>query len=89
MSNKVKVTIYPLGDRIKYRIFGRMYCNRMKSEMPNSRTFSKNDGMWRCVFGGKKNVEKFLHLNKPITRVIHPQLLGYDSCDSTNPASIK
>lgn len=89
MSNKVKVTIYPLGNRIKYRIFGRMYCNRMMSEMPNSRTFDKRDGIWYSVFGSKRNIERFIHLNKPITRVVHPQILGYDSCDSTNIGSIQ
>ena len=89
MSNRVKVTIYPLGNRIKYRIFGRMYCNRMKEEMPNSRTLDKTDWTWIKCFGSKKNIEKFLHLNKPITRVIHPEILGYSSCDSTNIGSIK
>ena len=89
MSNKIKVTIYPLGNRIKYRIFGRMYCNKMKAEIPNSGTFDKYDGLWGTLFGNRRNVEKFLHRNKPITKVCYPELLGYSSCDSTNPGTLK
>lgn len=89
MSNRVKVRLIPMGNRIKYEIFGKMYCSRMKSEMPNSRTFDKKDFLWLRVFGNKRKVEKFLHRNKTITTVCYPELLGYSACDSTNPGSIK
>jgi hypothetical protein len=89
VTNKVKVTVIPLGNRIKYRIFGRVYCSTLKKELANSMTLNKRDGVWLTFFGGLKNVNKFLAKNKSITKVINPYLLHYMDCDSTNAGVLK
>lgn len=88
VTNKVKVALTPLGDRIKFRIFGRIYCKKLNMELPNSQTHSKNFGIWYDVFGSKKNTQKFLKRNKVQNLILNPKKLGYDDCDSTNVGTL-
>lgn len=78
---RVAVTFIPLGDMIKYRLRGRVYCRRQRTYIPNSQTYTKDDGVYIRIFKGKRNVRQFLHKNKPVTKVIELMDLGYDECD--------
>lgn len=79
---RCKVELTPLGDQIKYRLFGRVYCSRHKGELMNSATHYKYHYIWLNVFGTKDAINKFLKRNKKITKVVTINTLGYDLCDS-------
>ena len=81
MKGRVKVLLTPLGNRIKYRLVGRVYCTRSGDELPNSRTYEKEDLIWLGVFGSKLEVKKFLKQNKQISQILSLADLGYDACD--------
>lgn len=79
MNAEVRFT--PLGNRIKYRITGKVFCNRMQIEIANNKTYYANDAIWLNVFT-KQELHNFLIRNKPVTKVINLSALGYDSCDN-------
>ncbi len=81
-QQKVKVELTPLGDKIKFRIVGKVFCSRMNMEMPKSGTYRKNDLVWNAVFGSRVETAKFLKKNRKINKVMTINLLGYDYCDS-------
>ena len=81
MKGRVKLILTPLGGRIKYRIVGRVYCVRMRSELPNSRTLDQDDLIWLNVFGSRPRIRRFLARAKPIARLVRLGDLGYDECD--------
>lgn len=60
ISNKVKVAITPMGDKIKYRIYGRVYCKKLQTELPNSQTRSKNFGIWLTFLEAEETLKLFL-----------------------------
>ncbi len=59
MQARAKVLLTPLGIRIKYQVIGRIVCSRMRTALPNSRTWSKDDLAWIAVFGSKREVAGF------------------------------
>jgi hypothetical protein len=85
-KGRVKVVLTPLGDKIKFRVVGRVYCTRMQQELPNSHTYPKSDLVWLHVFRTWRQVERFLKRNKPVARVISLYDLGYDGYDQLVPA---
>lgn len=81
---RVKVTLIPLKNRIKYFIRGsKLYCASMKEELPRSRIFSASDYTWINVFGSELEKKKFLDGGKPITIVTELSNFGYSACDSS------
>ncbi len=80
MKGRVKVHLVPLGDKIKYRIAGRIACSRC-GELCNSRTYTRGDTVWLNVFGSSRAIARFLKRNKQVARVIRLDDLMYDSCD--------
>ncbi len=81
MKGRVKVLLTPLGNKIKYRIVGRVYCTRLCQEVPNSRTYATDDLIWVKVFGSRVEMKKWLKQNKQVARVLSLEDLGYDACD--------
>ena len=79
---RVRVELTPLGDKIKYRIVGRVVCARMGREIIKSQTLLRDNWHWLNVFGTRDEVNRFLKKNKKITKTIHINELGYDPCDS-------
>jgi hypothetical protein len=59
MQARAKVLLTPLGNRIKYQVIGRIVCSRMRTALPNSRTWSKDDLAWIAVFGSEREVAGF------------------------------
>lgn len=59
---RVKVTLTPLNNKIKYRIRGsKLYCSKMKQEIARTRVYSSEDGCWSSVFGSELDKKKFLN----------------------------
>jgi hypothetical protein len=81
MQARAKVLLTPLGNRIKYQVIGRIVCSRMRTALPNSRTWSKDDLAWIAVFGSEREVAGFLKRNRRVSKVLDLQLLGYEPCD--------
>ncbi len=79
---RVRVELTPLGDKIKYRLHGKVFCSRLKRELIKSLTLYRDHWFWLNVFGTKDAINRFLKKNKKITRVIFANELGYDPCDS-------
>lgn len=77
----VKVTLTPLGDRIKFCIIGTVYCERQKRLLQRSGTFHRDDLVWNAVFGSRVAVNKFVHRNRTVTKKILISHLGYKPCD--------
>ena len=71
-----------MGDRIKYQVVGRIHCTRPgQGELPNSRTYDRDDLIWRAVFGSTREVARFLSANKRTSRIVSLYDLGYEECD--------
>ena len=81
MKGRVKVILTPLGNKIKFRLVARVYCTQLDNELPNSRTYQKEDLRWLSIFGSKLEIKKFLKRNKRITKILSLDDLGYDPCD--------
>lgn len=77
----VRVTLTPLGDRIKYSITGDVYCERQQRLLSRSGTFSRDDLVWNAVFGSRVAVNKFVHRNRVVVKKIPISHLGYKPCD--------
>ena len=78
---RAKVELTPLGDKIKYRIYGKVMCRRMECEMIKSQVFHRDDFIWLNVFRTKNEIARFLKKNKKINKIIYINQLGYDTCD--------
>lgn len=75
------VELIPLVNEIRYRICGKVWCDRMDQEIPNSRTLDKSDLVWINVFGSKTGVDEFLGENKITRKTLLLADLLYDPCD--------
>jgi hypothetical protein len=53
----------------------------MRTVLPNSRTWSRDDLAWIAVFGSEREVAGFLKRNRRVSKVLSLDLLGYDPCD--------
>ena len=80
-GNFGEVTLTPMGSKIKYRISGRVHCQKMRKDVRNSGTYSVRDGVWKAVFGTKDAMNRFIKANRPIVRTMDISKLGYDFCD--------
>ena len=79
---RIKVELTPLGDKIKFRVVGKVVCASLGGQLMKSATWHRDNWHWLNVFGTKDAVNRFLKKNKKITRVILANELGYDPCDS-------
>jgi hypothetical protein len=80
--NKVKLKLIPLFNKIKYIVLDKIYCSRMDGIISSSKTYTKNDSVWKHVFKNQKQLDKFLSDNKVIIAEISLFALGYDVCDT-------
>lgn len=80
-GHNVEVTLTPLGDKIKWRIRGKVYCERNRHFLLNSMTWSKEDLAWNQILGGPLQTKKFLDRNRVVTRVVPITALGFSYCD--------
>lgn len=84
MKGRVKVTLIPLGNKIKYFIRGsRLWCNEMKNEIIRSSTLNKDDLIFVRIFNSELEKNKFLNKGKSITIITTLSKLGYSRCDSS------
>ena len=81
MIARAKVLLTPLGDKIKFSLVGAVHCSRLKKQLPSSGTFTKDDLVWRRVFGSSLRIAQFLKRNKQITKVLSLYDLGYEEYD--------
>jgi hypothetical protein len=81
MRARARVLLTPLGSHIKYQVLGRIVCSRMQEELPNSRTWVKDNLTWLDVFGSEREIARFLKKNRQVARIISLTALGYDPCD--------
>ena len=81
-KHNIEVTLIPLGNKIKYRLTGKVYCNRQNSELQNSGTFLVDDLVWNAVFGSRIKTKKFIKNNRTVKKVMPISYLGYERCDS-------
>lgn len=81
-KHNVEVTFIPLGNKIKYRLTGKVYCNRQDSKLQNSGTYSVDDLVWNAVFGNRLETKKFIKNNRTVKKIIPISYLGYNQCDS-------
>jgi hypothetical protein len=81
MRARAKVLLTPLGSHIKYQVLGRIVCSRMQEELPNSRTWSRDNLVWLDIFGSERDIGRFLKRNRQVAKVISLYVLGYDPCD--------
>lgn len=77
---RAKVIFTPMGNKIKFRVVGKVYCTLNNCELANSATFFTSDLIWNKVFSswGKG---RFLNRNKAIAMILDIKLLGYGTCD--------
>ncbi len=80
-SQRVRVCLTPLGQRIKYRIVGTVYRTRQGTSLPNSRTLDRDDLVWVNIFGSLTEVQRFIHRNRSQIRIVALTEMGYDACD--------
>ncbi|MFI6984212.1 hypothetical protein ACIBSV_37215 [Embleya sp. NPDC050154] len=82
----MKVLLTPMGNKIKYQIVGTVHCVRPgQGELPNTRTYDRDDLVWLSVFGSAKAVADFLRRGKRTAMVTSLCDLGYSWCDRLMP----
>jgi hypothetical protein len=82
VDGRVKVLLTPMGNKIKYQIVGTVHCLRQgQGELPNTRTYDRDDAVWLWVFGSRNAVADFLRRNRRAAMVTSLYALGYSRCD--------
>ena len=74
---ELKVKFTKIGDKIKYQLPVKMFCERMNTEVPNSMTLDKTDGLIVSWLG---DVDKLFKNKKTIFKKVNINL-AYDECD--------
>jgi hypothetical protein len=79
---KAKVEFIPRGNKITWRIQGKVCCSKCgHHEIRKSGTWYKDDICFNVIFGSPAKIEKFLKHNRKIYKVIPINQLNYDPCD--------
>jgi hypothetical protein len=79
--SRVKVSLTPLGTKVRIRLQGKVLCPDMNTELRNSLTIDCNDLICKRVFGSYEASKKFCAGSKSKTKVVTLSDLGYDQCD--------
>jgi hypothetical protein len=74
----LEVKFQKIGNRIKYKLPVKMFCERMNTEIPNSMTLDKTDALIINWLG--KNVDSLFKKTKIIYKKVNINQ-AYDSCD--------
>jgi hypothetical protein len=79
---RVLVKVTPVGKgRIKFRVYGKVYCTRNGAALLRSKTVAADDAISRRVLGGDEGVRRFLTRGRVAHKVTTLTALGYDECD--------
>lgn len=73
----LEVKFEKIGNRIKYTLPTKMFCERMNTEIPNSQTFEKTDGLFKVWLG---DVDKAFKKSSTIFKKVNINQV-YDRCD--------
>ena len=79
--SRVKVSLTPLGTKVRFRLQGRILCTHIGTELRNSFTLDYNDTICKRVFGSYGAAKRFCAGSRSKTKVVTLSDLGYDSCD--------
>lgn len=80
--SRVLVKVTPVGKgRIKFQVYGRVYCTRNGAALLRSKTLTADDAVSRRVLGGGEGVRKFLTRGRTAHKLTTLTALGYDECD--------
>jgi len=74
---ELKVKFTKIGNKIKCQLPVKMFCEEMNSEIPNSMTLDKTDGIILSWFS---DVDKSFKSQKVIFKKVNLSLV-YDKCD--------
>lgn len=76
----LEVKFQKIGNKIKYTLPVKMYCERMQNEIPNSATLDISDLVIKEWLGETKDVKKIFKKSTTIFRKVNLSLV-YDKCD--------
>jgi hypothetical protein len=80
-QGRSRVVLIPLGNRIKYRVLGKIFCSQQQDYLPHSRVYDATDMVWLGVFGSHRHIQQFLHRNRSQIKILSLSSLGYSFCD--------
>lgn len=81
-QGRMKVTLTPMGDKIKMTVAGKVVCERQGTEMRKSFTYSVDDCAWLSngIFASRDAKRRFMKKGATITKVVGITP-WYDHCD--------
>lgn len=80
---ELEVKFQKIGNKIKYKLPVKMFCERMNTEIPNSMTLDKNDGLILSWLG--RDVDSLFKKTNTIYKKVNLNQ-AYDYCDKPKGA---
>jgi hypothetical protein len=80
-TQRARVELTPQGDRIRWRVQGKVCCNRMNHERAMRKSGTFHADIFESSLGGKNKLARFLKAGRKSNVVMTLGELGYDYCD--------
>lgn len=90
MGRRTKIEVTPMGNKVKWRVVGRVMCNgslmdgivRPSHELRKSITLERTDWFLHTLFGSQRKTDAFLKRNRKRYLVVDlEKTLPYHCCD--------